>query len=194
VNGGWHILTNCTNVYNPVAGVGEITCQTPDFSIFGLFGEPTTQISTGTNVGGGSSSSSSNDEGGAEVEIAGEAEETVEEIVPDDELVEEMEEVTEEESQEVVSPEGEFARDLWWGNNNSDVLTLQRFLNANGFTLAQEGPGSPGRETSYFGERTFNAVKAFQSMYAASVLQPLGLSTPTGYFGYFTRTFINENF
>ncbi len=57
-------------------------------------------------------------------------------------------------------------------NNQNQVMKLQQFLNKHGFgTFVPSG---------FFGPMTENAVKAFQSQYAASILTPWGLSAPTG--------------
>jgi hypothetical protein len=48
------------------------------------------------------------------------------------------------------------------GITGADVKTLQKYLNANGYKLAETGPGSPGNETEYFGPITEVAVKKFQ--------------------------------
>ena len=56
-----------------------------------------------------------------------------------------------------------FTRDLTVGATGSDVKCLQTLLNANGYTLAATGAGSPGMETSYFGPATLGAVKSFQA-------------------------------
>jgi len=55
-----------------------------------------------------------------------------------------------------------FERDLTVGSVGSDVLALQKFLNARGFQIAAEGSGSSGEESDYFGERTRAALAAFQ--------------------------------
>jgi peptidoglycan hydrolase-like protein with peptidoglycan-binding domain len=43
-----------------------------------------------------------------------------------------------------------------------DVLVLQRLLNAAGFTVAKDGPGSAGNETNKFGAFTRIALQKFQ--------------------------------
>lgn len=51
---------------------------------------------------------------------------------------------------------------LKMGVENNEVLTLQKMLNRAGFTVAEEGPGSPGNETTTFGSLTRAAVRQFQ--------------------------------
>lgn len=86
-----------------------------------------------------------------------------------------------------------FARDLSHGNTGSDVRVLQQFLNQDEQTrLAETGPGSPGKETDYFGTLTANAVSRYQELHRDSVLTPLGLSNGTGYFGKSTRAEMSE--
>ncbi len=53
-------------------------------------------------------------------------------------------------------------RGLKLGIVGADVQNLQRFLNANGFVLTLSGTGSPGNETTYFGQVTQAAVLKFQ--------------------------------
>lgn len=51
---------------------------------------------------------------------------------------------------------------LSMGMEHPQVLTLQKILNEKGYTIATEGPGSPGQETQKFGALTRVAVRAFQ--------------------------------
>ena len=73
-----------------------------------------------------------------------------------------------------------FSGNLALRQQGSNVRLLQEFLNDEGFTVEQEGPGSPGDETEYFGESTYNALIKFQE---ANNLPA------TGYFGPLTRDF-----
>ncbi|MCI0479265.1 peptidoglycan-binding protein, partial [Candidatus Uhrbacteria bacterium] len=84
-----------------------------------------------------------------------------------------------------------FTRDLRTGDTGEDVRQLQRFLNSNGFTVAKDGPGSPGNETAMFGALTRAAVRSFQDAFRADILTPIGLSRGTGTFGPATRAFVN---
>ena len=77
----------------------------------------------------------------------------------------------------------EITRGLTVGATGDDVKCLQRYLNWNGYTVATVGVGSPGNESSYFGQLTANAVKQWQNANASVVLTPLGLTSGTGYWG-----------
>ena len=87
---------------------------------------------------------------------------------------------------------GRFTRDLTIGDVGDDVKNLQMFLNNNGFVLADSGVGSPNNETTFYGNRTRDAVKKYQEANASSILDPVGLAEGTGYFGRFTRNYINS--
>lgn len=65
---------------------------------------------------------------------------------------------------------------------DEEVVTLQKFLNNNGFPIALSGPGSKGKETDIFGIATKNALKKFQE---SIELEPRGNVGPG------TREFIN---
>jgi hypothetical protein len=69
------------------------------------------------------------------------------------------------------------------GDHSNDVRALQKFLNTHGFTIARTGPGSPGKETTTFGSKTFQALKKFQ--------RARGLPA-TGYLGPLTRSILNR--
>jgi len=73
-------------------------------------------------------------------------------------------------------------RDLEFGMVGDDVALLQKFLNANGATVAASGPGSSGSETTYFGPLTEAALAKYQ---AANGIMPAA-----GYFGPITRAHI----
>ncbi len=51
------------------------------------------------------------------------------------------------------------------GMTSPDVITLQRALNALGFTVAVRGAGSPGNEDDYYSSATADAVKKFRAAY-----------------------------
>jgi peptidoglycan hydrolase-like protein with peptidoglycan-binding domain len=70
------------------------------------------------------------------------------------------------------------------GMNNEKVINLQKFLNEQGFIIAQNGPGSIGNETSYFGTLTQKALIEFQI--ANNILPAIG------FFGPLTRNYIKQ--
>ncbi len=80
---------------------------------------------------------------------------------------------------------GSFATDLTVGSTGADVMALQVYLNAKGFTVSATGPGSKGSETTMFGGATKAALAKFQ----ASV----GISPAAGYFGPKTRAYVVAN-
>ena len=77
-----------------------------------------------------------------------------------------------------------FTRNLYFGINGNDVLCLQKYLNAAGFTIASTGPGSSGNETSSYGGLTKKAVIKWQTA--------KGISPASGYFGAISRTKFKE--
>lgn len=76
------------------------------------------------------------------------------------------------------------ARDMQTGSTGSEVKILQKFLNAQGFTVAPAGPGSPGSETELFGAATRAALIKFQIENS--------ISPAVGYFGPKTRELVNS--
>jgi len=84
-----------------------------------------------------------------------------------------------------------FLRTLKSGVTSSDVKKLQIFLNSQGFIVAKNGAGSPGHETTYFGLATKAALMKFQQAYKKEILEPQGLTVPTGFFGVATMNEVN---
>jgi len=84
-----------------------------------------------------------------------------------------------------------FTRSLTLGSTGADVKALQVFLNSQGFTVAKGGAGSPGNETTYFGNATKAALIKFQEYYAKDILMPNGLTKGTGFFGVATMNKVN---
>jgi hypothetical protein len=80
----------------------------------------------------------------------------------------------------------DFTINLDLGDINEEVRLLQKFLNENGYVIAETGPGSVGNETNIFGPLTQNALIEFQK---ANRIVP-----SVGYFGPITRSFINNNY
>ena len=61
--------------------------------------------------------------------------------------------------QQIIQP---FTQTLSIEDEGEEVKTLQQFLNKNGFSVTQTGPGSSGQETTYFGTATQQALKTYQ--------------------------------
>ncbi len=86
-----------------------------------------------------------------------------------------------------------FTQTLKVGSEGQDVLELQKVLNSNSVTrVANVGPGSPGNESMFFGERTKQAVINLQNLFSDIILKPVGLSTGTGFVGQSTINFLNQ--
>lgn len=86
-----------------------------------------------------------------------------------------------------------FTESFQLGDSGDEVLRIQKFLNAHApeTRVAQDGAGSPGNETTYYGARTVAAVQVLQQKYAADILAPLNLTVATGYWGASTRAKVN---
>ncbi len=86
-----------------------------------------------------------------------------------------------------------FTKNLRYRQTDNDIKRLQIFLNQGLDTqLAKTGPGSPGKETNYFGPLTRAAVIKFQEKYFKEILNPLDLEKGTGFVGPYTRAKINQ--
>lgn len=83
------------------------------------------------------------------------------------------------------------SRNWQGGQGGGEVRKLQEFLNANNYTVATVGPGSPGQETSYFGALTKAAVKRFQEAHRDAILAPKGATEGSGYIDFLTRAAIH---
>jgi hypothetical protein len=83
------------------------------------------------------------------------------------------------------TPTNSSARDLETGDRGTDVQALQILLNYLGYQLANEGPGSPGNETDFFGALTRGAVIRYQ--------QENNITPAIGYFGPITRASIIQD-
>lgn len=82
-----------------------------------------------------------------------------------------------------------FPRNLKEGDSGYDVNMLQQ-------VLQREVPDvfNLKNTTNFYGVRTEAGVKALQEKYRKEILEPAGVSTPTGNFGEFTRAFINKKY
>ncbi len=66
--------------------------------------------------------------------------------------------------QKPAAPPCTFSRTLTVAITGEDVRCLQKYLNANGFIITENGVGSVGQESTYFGLKTKAAVIAWQSV------------------------------
>lgn len=89
-----------------------------------------------------------------------------------------------------ASPTG-LSVNLSFGMEHPQVLVLQKLLNEKGFTIASDGPGSPGNETQKFGSLTRVAVRKFQCE-AMQICSGDEYSNGYGYVGTKTRLALAE--
>jgi peptidoglycan hydrolase-like protein with peptidoglycan-binding domain len=80
-----------------------------------------------------------------------------------------------------------FSKDLQFGSTDHDVYVLQKILNSDKrTTIATDGVGSPGNESSYFGTGTREALKRFQALF----IEYIGVAD--GKFSTRTRTVVQS--
>jgi len=91
-----------------------------------------------------------------------------------------------------VTPGFSFVMDLKLGDTDPAVKELQKILNADPATIvAAEEVGSPGKESTYFGSLTKEAVIKFQNKYKDVILTLNSLTTADGVVNKATRTKLN---
>ena len=78
-----------------------------------------------------------------------------------------------------------FTRDLSRNSVGTDVKCLQAVLNQLNVQVSNTGPGSPGSETTFFGDATLSAVQRYQTLNS--------ISPAAGYVGPITRASLNAN-
>lgn len=137
----------------------------------------TEAVSTGGGGGGGSSRTDRD-----------------EEVVEDDETDPVIPDTTEPETFPITEVSSviiyTFNNNLSPGDDNEEVRKLQIALNALGYTVSSSGVGSPGNESTYFGELTILALQAFQRE-KNIVFSGSPATTGYGNFGPATRSALN---
>jgi|GEM_PF-3134905 len=91
-------------------------------------------------------------------------------------------------SQTFTSTTALFTRTLNKNSTGEDVRALQIFLNQNGFIITPSGPGSPGNETTFFGDLTRDAVIKFQK----ANVENIGNNSRSGVISGGTLSFLNN--
>ncbi|MFA5934882.1 MAG: peptidoglycan-binding protein [Candidatus Paceibacterota bacterium] len=84
-----------------------------------------------------------------------------------------------------------FNNNLKLNSVSEDVRQLQIYLNNNGFTVSETGAGSKGNESTFYGQKTVQAVKKFQETHRSEILTPNGFISGTGMFYESTRRVVN---
>ncbi|MDB5204566.1 MAG: hypothetical protein JWP09_594 [Candidatus Taylorbacteria bacterium] len=162
----WYPLSSCS----VNTGARTVTCETSNFSDFAIFGTAYTPIiSTGGGGGGVFNFLTMQANNSQSVAVATTAAATT--TTPAKTLL------------NLKASRFTFTKVLQFGDTNTEVLALQRFLNATGYTIAKTGAGSKGKETNKFGAATKAALAKFQKSHR--------INPPAGYFGLVTRSYIN---
>jgi len=164
----WFELDDCS-----LDMVGNsITCTTPNFSIFGIFGSPPVTASGSSSIKKGTS-------------IKGQVQNLISlgKVAEASALKAAWPHLFAESAVAAtsvpVSTNITMVRDLEYLMTGDDVRQLQVLLNTNGFVLAENGVGSVGNETDYFGTLTRSALSRYQSAHE--------ITPAVGYFGPITR-------
>ncbi len=184
-NGAWLQLNDCS----VDTAADTITCTAPSFSIFAIFGTPTSSTTSSTSTTASSGGvippgyCASNPLPGVSFVVSAECKGQQQKYLGRENTVGSVSTTTTPPS----CPAYHFTRWLRYGSQGPDVRALQKFLNCEGFPLAESGPGSPGHETVYFVNRTLHALDAFQFAYATTVLKPVNASSPTGIFALYSQ-------
>jgi peptidoglycan hydrolase-like protein with peptidoglycan-binding domain len=167
-DGTWTALTDCSRDTT----AKTVTCKTTHFSDFALIGEASASSGSGsTSAAGGDliSVGNGNWRYASGVLFGSSTPPSTSSQTPA--------------SPTTPSPFASFTKNLKVGMTDSEVLSLQKFLNTNGFTITSSGAGSIGNETTTFGRMTANALAKFQKAH--------GITPASGYFGPTTRAYVN---
>lgn len=162
--GTWSALDSCT----VNESTNTISCTTPSFSIFSLFGRTQTNF-----VGSGKRMMGCKDPAAINYNYFSQHDSSLCKYGT--------------QTQKITSSVGTttaFTRDLKLGMTGDDVRLLQQFLNSNGFPLAESGIGSKGQESTYFGRMTRDALIKFQ--------KSKSVTPSVGYFGSITRAHVQQ--
>jgi hypothetical protein len=166
-NSEWSMLSDCT----VTTSTNTISCTTPSFSIFSLFGSTVSGSSNSDTVRSRVSRLSAM---GNTAQAAVVKSQWPQLFVP-----------ATARAQSVATTTARFTRDLYTGVMGEDVRLLQQYLNTHGFVIAATGAGSPGKETAMYGALTRKAVAAYQ--------KANGIAPALGYFGPLTRAHLSAS-
>ncbi len=169
-NNEWVALNNCSLNKN----TNSITCTTPSFSIFGLFGSETEE----TTRKKGTVQYGCKDINAVNYSVFSKSKPELCKYETSNLVAQNTLSVTapiSSTSSAVALP----VRDLELTLMGTDVKALQQLLNAQGYLLVETGVGSIGNETEYFGTLTKNALAKYQAAH--------GIVPAVGYFGSITR-------
>ncbi|HEY1041389.1 MAG TPA: Ig-like domain-containing protein [Candidatus Paceibacterota bacterium] len=163
-NNAWAKLDNCTvDMAN-----NFIQCTTQGFSLFSLFGQ-TQQVATSNALRAKGCRDSK-------------AKNYSDFVLHVQEMCEYSAKTADAKGKKISTPV--FTKDLQLGSKDTEVYELQKFLNNNGFVIAKNGAGSPGKESQQFGALTKNALRSFQKAHK--------ISPATGNLGPITRKYITD--